>query len=94
MTAINKLKPILASDGENAIATKISNWVTQSQLIIIDKICREMNVGIDESSMKLFGVHFNCLSKSGAADLIQYLEDSDHEGKIKKAKILQSNFLI
>jgi len=66
---------VLATDGESAIAYFPKELISAEQYRTITKLADDLNVGADKASQSIYDVPVDELSKSGAADLINYLTD-------------------
>lgn len=71
---------ILASDGERALATSLSNLSTASQLEMILNLSNALDLEFDEIAEKLFNCKTEMLSISGAKDVIGHLNNLLPEG--------------
>ena len=70
-----KYSETLASNGQNAIANNLLNLALSDQLKNISDLSKKLNLRADAVSEKLFDCKDEMLSQSGAADVIQYLND-------------------
>ena len=64
----------MASDGQVAAASTLSNLCSVKQIRRIEELSEELKMDNSYLSKKMFNVTYRKLSKSGAADVIDELE--------------------
>ena len=64
-----------ATDGKKAIADNRKDLCTMDQWYYIQTLASELEVNADQASRSLFETDVENLSKSGADDLMEYLEN-------------------
>lgn len=70
----NKNTPLLATNGEIAVAQMPSDFISAEQYRTIDKLAAKLEINADQASRSLYDVAVEDLSKHGALDLIAYLK--------------------
>lgn len=73
MTKINA--PLLATNGEIAVAENPAELISAEQYRTVAKLSGELEVDADRASRSLYDVPVEELSKGGALDLINYLKN-------------------